>query len=164
LKSRTTHIRAVEITRKDVYKTENDGFIETEIYLYKSGNPKEFKIITPKKYSYDPENQNSKSEYLLEPTKYIKIRYNVSTSFVGKSIQKYKGEDIDCIEYKIELETKYIDLNDSDSKNKKIITKAYYGENIGFMGGNSVSGTDTLKTKLIDIISIKKFEDLKNNS
>ena len=150
-----------EINRKDVYEIENDGFIEANITLYKSGNPKELKIIAPKKFSFDPENQNCKSEYILKPTKGVTMKYLLNTNYIGKSTQIYKGKEIDCLEFKLEIVTEYTDLKESVSKTKTIITNGYYGEYIGFMGGVAVSENDTSKTHLVDIISVEKFEKLK---
>jgi len=136
------------------YKKKENGVEQYKTTLFKNNEEYSLKIIKPYFISY-----NSNDTLLLSEYEGGDWKVKQKCKYKGKSSIEFKGKQIDCIVYDI-YKYREFTLPGKEFENV-IISEAYYGENTGLIYSKVMSDKDTIIYKVIDIIGINEFEELK---
>jgi len=145
-----------DLVSKTYHEEKTNGSEEVKTIVYQNNEQFILNIIKPEYMTYSSDDTLFLSEY---ESGYLNIK--TKCRYIGKSTLQFKGNDVECIIYERDIHRKY--SRPGEEFEETTVSQAYYGENLGVIYAEAISRRDTVKQKVIDIISIDEFEKLKNN-
>ena len=142
------------LVSKTFHEEKTNGSEEVKTVIYQNNEQFYLNIIKPEFMTYSSKDTLFLSEY---ESGYLNVK--TKCRYIGKSSIEFKENTIDCIIYERNILRKY--SRPGKEFEDKTVSRAYYGENLGVVYAEAISKKDTIKQKVVDIISIDEFEKLK---
>ncbi len=148
-------------TKEVYYRIMENCFEEKKHLLYKNNTPYSLKIVNPMIFPFYVTEQEFKSEYVYPDNRMFSVKSEYSFKFLEKSIIKYKKDSIECIVYQSDGKKTEFNKETKKKREKYSYSKMYFGEGLGYIYQEIITGSDTISYTLQDIIGIEEFEQMK---